>query len=96
MNLEQNESKDSTKLFGFSINSSNQANLLAVKDLSLTQVNSIFILVAPFTIEKFSIDGLDIDISIDEKGKIYISGEQYQSIEIKPGIRIFGVNCTYN
>lgn len=80
------------RLYNFSVNTSNQANLSNAENKNLTQINSVFIVVSPYYIDDFNIDGLDLDIKITEEGNFKIDGEEFVSNEIKPGVRVFGVS----
>lgn len=79
------------KHYNFLINASNQANLTGTYNISPTQINSMFVVVSPYYIEKFTVDGLDIDIKFDEDGTISINNNKYQPIEVAKGISVFGV-----
>lgn len=83
--------KTENRNFNFLTNLNNQSNLVNVNNASNEQMNSVFLLVSPYYINKFSQEGLDIEINIDEKGVITINNKEYEAIEIKPGVKVFGV-----
>ncbi|WP_432665365.1 hypothetical protein R9X47_03685 [Wukongibacter baidiensis] len=83
--------KTENRIFNFLTNLNNQSNLVSATNVSSEQMNSVFLLVSPYYLNKFNQEGLDIEIEIDEKGVITINNKQYEAIEIKPGVKIFGV-----
>lgn len=83
---------DRSKIYNFMINASNQANLTGNNDFSPTQLNSLFIVINPYYIEKLNIDGIDLDIQIDENSRVKINDRFYEMVEIKPGIKVFGIS----
>lgn len=83
---------DNTKIYNFMINASNQANLSNNRNISPTQLNAVFILISPYYIEKFNIEGLDLDFRMNEEGIITINNKDYEMLELKPGIKIFGIS----
>lgn len=86
--------KKSTKKghYNFLINASNQGSLTHSYNTSPLQVNALFVLVSPYYIEKFNLEGLDLDIMMDSKGTILINNEKFSTLEIEPGIRAFGLS----
>ncbi|SDK07208.1 hypothetical protein [Natronincola ferrireducens] len=78
--------------YTFLINASNQGNLTNTYNASSLQMNAVFVMVSPYYIEKFNLEGLDLNISVDEKGTVKINNESFKSLEIKPGVRIFGIS----
>ncbi|MEW6622870.1 MAG: hypothetical protein AB1420_07060 [Bacillota bacterium] len=82
---------DATKYYNFLINIANQANLRGTKNLAPLQLNSLFLFVSPYDLERFTFEGLDLDLRTDEKGHIYINDTLFKTIEIKPGVRILGI-----
>ncbi len=83
------ESKSS---YNFLINALNQTNLTNANNSTMFQANAIFVLVSPYFIEKFELDGLDLDIKINEDGLLIINNEHFNAYEIKPGVKIFGIS----
>lgn len=79
------------KFFNFLINASNQANLTNSSNISLMQLNSIFVFISPYILEKAEIEGLDIDIRMDDKGSIQINDLQFDPVEITPGVSVLGI-----
>ena len=79
------------KPYNFLINSSNQANLTGTSNLSSEQINLIFLIIDPYYVEKFNMEGLDISISINEKGVAEINEQVFTPVQIKPGLSILGV-----
>lgn len=77
--------------FNFLINASNQANLANTSDLTYSQINALFVLVYPYSLENFDIEGLNLDIKMSEDGSIYIDGKNFEAVEIQPGIKILGI-----
>lgn len=77
--------------YNFLTNLNNQSNLVNVNNVSNKQINSVFLLVSPYYINKFSQEGLDIEIEMNEKGIITINNKEYEAIEVKPGVKVFGV-----
>lgn len=73
------------------INSSNQANLTRNNNISPVQLNSIFIVIDPYYIEKLNIEGLDLEIKMGEDNRITINNRNYEMVELEPGIKIFGI-----
>ncbi|EPR10474.1 hypothetical protein [Ruminiclostridium papyrosolvens] len=84
-------SESQKKSYNFLINASNQANLVGTDNVSPVQINSLFIFVSPYVLEKVNMDDLDIDISIDKNGKIHIDGHCFDTIEVKSGINVLGI-----
>ena len=79
------------KSYNFLTNLNNQSNIVNGNNISVKQVNSVFILISPYHMNKCNLEGLDIDLNIDEKGSIFIDDKEYEAVEVKPGIKIFGV-----
>ncbi|MCG8538533.1 MAG: hypothetical protein MJA82_01170 [Clostridia bacterium] len=77
--------------YNFLTNLNNQSNIVNGSNISVKQVNSVFILISPYHMNKCNLEGLDIDLNIDEKGSIFIDDKEYEAVEVKPGIKIFGV-----
>lgn len=73
------------------INATNQANLTNTDNVSPMQLNSIFITIYPYILENVDIEGLNIDIRMDDKGSIFINGLQYEPVEIIPGVSVLGI-----
>ncbi len=82
---------DSDRKFNLLVNASNQANLIDTKNVSPTQINSFFLFVSPFVMEKCIFEDLNIDLKIDENGKFWINSRQVKPVEIKPGVSILGI-----
>ncbi|PKM79216.1 MAG: hypothetical protein CVU88_06940 [Firmicutes bacterium HGW-Firmicutes-13] len=85
------ESQTNRKNYNFLINASNQANLAGAEGISPTQLNSIFMSISPYYIEKLELEGLDLNISVDEQGSIWINDNQFEAVEIMPGVSLFGI-----
>lgn len=81
-----------SKIYNFMINASNQANLSRNKNISPMQLNSIFVVISPYYIEKLNIEGMDINIDIDEEGIVTINNKNFEMIEIEPGVKVFGIS----
>lgn len=79
------------KFYNFMINASNQANLSNSDNLSPMQLNSVFVFISPYILEKVEIEGLDIDIRMDDKGFIHINDLQFDPVEIAPGVSVLGI-----
>ncbi|NLZ38847.1 MAG: hypothetical protein GX893_04485 [Firmicutes bacterium] len=79
------------KSYNFLINSANQANLANTKDIKARQVNSVFVLITPYYIDRFNLAGLDLDISIDEHGTLWVNEQSFEAIEIARGVKIIGI-----
>jgi hypothetical protein len=73
------------------INESNQANLCNNENISAAQINSVFVFINPYTLESFKVDGLNIDIKIDDNGFISVNGKEFEIVEAAPGVKIFGI-----
>ncbi|NLW23533.1 MAG: hypothetical protein GXY88_09850 [Tissierellia bacterium] len=78
-------------IYNFMINASNQANLTSNNNISPVQLNSIFIVIDPYYIEKLNIEGLDLEIKMGEDNRITINNRNYEMVELEPGIKIFGI-----
>ncbi|AOY78435.1 hypothetical protein BJL90_17315 [Clostridium formicaceticum] len=78
--------------YNFLANLSNQANLTNAYSTSPFQANAIFVLVSPYYVEKFNLEGFDLNINIDDKGTVCINGEAFSTFEVKPGIKVFGIS----
>jgi hypothetical protein len=79
------------KCFNFLINASNQANLTRTKGLSSAQVNALFVLIHPYFIESFNIEDMNLSIKMSEDNTVCINGQKFETVEIQPGIRVFGI-----
>lgn len=90
--LEDVLDNDDNKVYNFMINASNQANLTNNNNISPIQVNSIFVVISPYYIEKFDIEGLDLDFKMNEEGIITINDKNFEMVEVKPGVKIFGIS----
>lgn len=80
-----------SKIYNFMINASNQANLTGNNNISPTQLSSIFVIINPYYIEKLNIEGLNLDIKMNENNIVSINKKNYEMIEIEPGIKVFGI-----
>lgn len=91
--MEENgrKEKDKNSAFNFLTNLTNQSNIVNANNVSTNQINSVFILVSPYYINKFNLDGVDINLNIDKAGTIFINDKEYEAVEIKPGVKIFGI-----
>jgi len=90
--LEEVLDYSNSKIYNFMINASNQANLSRNNKISPVQMNSIFVVISPYYIEKLNVEGMDINIDIDEEGTITINNKKYEMVEIEPGVRVFGIS----
>lgn len=90
--LEEVLDPEDNRIYNFMINTSNQANLSRSNSISPVQLNAVFILIHPYFIEKFNIEGLELDLNVSEEGIVTINDKNYETIEVKPGIKIFGVS----
>lgn len=79
------------KNIGFQINASNQANLNRTVSGSFAQINALFVLIHPYTLDNLDFSDLDINIRMNGHDSILVDGESYKIQEIHPGIRIFGI-----
>lgn len=79
------------KAYNFLINASNQANLAGTKEVNATQINSVFVLVTPYYIDRFNLSGLDLDIRIDEEGTLWVDQQAFEPIEIVRGVKVIGI-----
>lgn len=82
---------ESDRKFNLLVNVSNQANLVDTKNVSPVQLNSFFLFVSPYVMEKCIFEDLNIDLKVDESGKIWINNRQVKPVEIKPGVSILGI-----
>lgn len=78
--------------YSFLINALNQANLTNTYNVSPIQANAFFVLVHPYHIENFYLDGLNLDIKINDDGSVIINNEVFQALEIGPGVKVFGIS----
>jgi len=83
--------EDNNKYFNFLINASNQANLTDTYDMSSVQANVLFVLVNPYYIDNFDLDNMNLSIRMNENNKVFINDKEFNTVEIQPGIRVFGV-----
>ncbi|KNF08067.1 hypothetical protein CLPU_10c01220 [Gottschalkia purinilytica] len=79
------------KLYSFLINTSNQANLSNTNNKDITQINSVFVLIHPYYIDKLNIENLDLDIQVTEEGIVKINNEEFKVKEIEKGVSVFGL-----
>ncbi|HZK25865.1 MAG TPA: hypothetical protein VFC74_10855 [Oscillospiraceae bacterium] len=77
--------------YNFLINASNQANLAGTQELNATQINSVFVLVTPYYIDRFNLAGLNLDIRIDEEGILWVDQQAFEPIEIVRGVKVIGI-----
>lgn len=82
---------ENNKIYNFMINASNQANLANKHSASPVQINSVFVVINPYYIEKLNFENLNLDIRMNENGVISINNKNYHMIEIESGIRVFGI-----
>lgn len=82
---------DNNKIYNFMINASNQANLANKHNVSPIQINSVFVVINPYYIDKLNFENLNLDIRMNENGVISINNKNYHMIEIEPGIKVFGI-----
>ena len=82
---------DDNKIYNFMINASNQANLANKRNVSPVQVNSVFVVINPYYIERLNFENLNLDIKMNENGVISINNRNFRMIEIEPGIKVFGI-----
>lgn len=73
------------------VNASNQANLTNTNNLTISQINSVFIMISPYCLEDYRLDGLDLDIRIDEEGTLWVNNQGFEAIEIMKGVNVIGV-----
>lgn len=73
------------------VNASNQSNQSEVENLKTQQINSVFLLVSPYYVEKFNMAGLDLDIRIDDDGTLWVDKQCFEPIEIARGVKIIGI-----
>lgn len=84
-------SDSENKYYNFMINASNQANLSSSNNVSPIQLNSVFVFIAPYTLEKADIEGLDVDIRMDDKGSVFINNVEFKPVEITSGVSVLGI-----
>ena len=89
--MEQDINKDRNREFSFLTNLHNQSNIVNGDNVSTQQINSVFILVSPYYIDEINLEDLSICLNIDEKGTVFINNEKYETVEIKPGVKLFGI-----
>jgi len=82
---------DNNRICNFMINASNQANLANRQNTSPVQVNSVFVVINPYYIERLSLENLNLDIRMNENGILSINNRSFRMIEIEPGIKVFGI-----
>jgi hypothetical protein len=80
-----------TKNFNFLVNASNMANFTGTDNLSSSQINALFVLIHPYYIESFDIEDMNLSIEMSENNTVLINEQRFETMEIQPGIRIFGV-----
>lgn len=83
---------EDTRIYSFMINASNQANLSNSNDISPVQLNSIFVFINPYYIEKLNLEGLDLNFKMNEEGVITINNKNFELIEVEPGVKVFGIS----
>ncbi|MGI6659432.1 MAG: hypothetical protein ACOX4N_08515 [Dethiobacteraceae bacterium] len=83
--------KGAATAYNFLINASNQANLAGTQKLHAAQINSVFVLVTPYYIDRFNLAGLDLDIRIDEEGTLWVNQQAFEPIEIVRGVKVIGI-----
>jgi hypothetical protein len=86
-----NHGYQTEKSCNFLINAANQANLGASINVTSLQSNSILVLIEPYYIERFTIEGLNIDLKADINGNIWVNNQKFTPIEVSPGIRVLGI-----
>lgn len=79
------------KYFNFLINATNQANLTDTYNMSSVQANVLFVLVNPYYIDNFQLENMNLNIKMTESDKVIINDKEFSTVEIQPGIRVFGV-----
>ena len=82
---------DNNRIYNFMINASNKANLANRQNTSPVQVNSVFVVINPYYIERLSLENLNLDIRMNENGILSINNRSFRMIEIEPGIKVFGI-----
>jgi hypothetical protein len=55
------------------------------------QLNSVFVFISPYALERAEIEGLDIDVRMDDKGLIFINNVQFDPVEITSGVSALGI-----
>lgn len=79
------------KCFNFLINASNQANLVKTSSLSPAQINALFVIIHPYHLECFDLEDMNLSIKLSEDNIVSINGQKFETIELEPGIRVFGI-----
>lgn len=74
------------------INASNQANLSGRNNSDSLQMNVVMVLIWPYEIERLELEGLDLDIYVDEKGNFNINDKLFKTVRIAPGVRVLGIS----
>lgn len=79
------------KIYNFLINCLNQTNITGKDNLKAMQLSSLFIFIDPYKLESCNLEGLDVDIKIDDNGTIWLDDQPFKPVEIEPGITVFGI-----
>lgn len=80
------------KSYNFLINALNQANLTNTYNVSPIQANVLFVLVSPYYIDNLNLEGLALNIKINENGSVLLNNQVFDAVEIQPGVKVFGVS----
>ncbi|MGI6777681.1 MAG: hypothetical protein ACOX7R_06535 [Acetivibrionales bacterium] len=83
--------EDECKYFNFLINASNLANLTNTYNASHFQVNAIFVLISPYCIKDLNMNDFKLNVTVGENGSISVGDKVFDALEIKPGIKVFGI-----
>ncbi len=79
------------RYFNFLINASNQANLTDTYNMSSVQANVLFVLIHPYYINSFDLENMNLNVRMNENNKVFINDKEFDTVEIQPGIRVFGI-----
>lgn len=82
---------DEFRQFSFLINASNQANLAKVNKVKQTQINALLVLIHPYYIKNLDLEDFNLTIDVSEAGNIRIEDCELKLLEIKPGVKVFGI-----
>ncbi len=75
----------------FLINASNQANVSSTSNVTAVQLNAFLVFIEPYELESLNLEGFDIEVNMEEDGKVRIDGLTFETIEVKPGVKVLGI-----
>lgn len=80
------------KTINLLVNMSNQATLSNTENSRTSQMNTFLVLISPYQLEKLKLEGVDIEIKTDEKGRMWVNNKLFETVEIIPGMNILGIS----